>query len=487
MSGLRFGLRGPDLEADAVGAFAVDFATSVEATFTVDSEAVDRVRDQVLAAFSAGVADIADRGIRRPSRRLTMAGVAAGASLMAIAAVVNQSDVGGFLYPTRLGIESAVAPSADQPEGWAVRMHRLQERMHDGIVSARDGQVAAVGMALTEYRTELARLRAAVAADPTRREALVDAVAADLGLVEHSSGPTTPRGGRAAHRRHACVDRFGCAAGRVSPGGEPGAGGAPGLVRTDPGVGARRRTATPAATATRMPREQQRRRQRQRECRCEQQYQRQRECRCEQQCRRQRQRECRCEQQCRRQRATAMPAATATRMPLRTAMRRQREQQRVEREQQRRRQREQQRRRQREQQRRRQREQQRRRSGNGNANGNGVGKAGSAAGPPRRHRPRTRHRSSSPLRPLRVAMRVGTATATGTQAGTATAMARRTRAQALTRPPGVRRGSPGQVAESVEPPSSVTASDPTRTPVAVGSRTIDRPMLPTSRATAETR
>ena len=28
MNGLRFGLRGPDFESDAVGAFAVDFATS---------------------------------------------------------------------------------------------------------------------------------------------------------------------------------------------------------------------------------------------------------------------------------------------------------------------------------------------------------------------------------------------------------------------------------------------------------------------------
>ncbi len=184
MNGLRFGLRGPDFETDAVGAFAVDFATSVEASFTVDTDAVDRVRDQVLAAFASGAATLADRGIRRPSRRLTVAGLAAGASLMAIAAVVNQSDAGGSLYPIRLGIESAVVPAADSPDGWAVRMHRLQDRLHDSIVSARDGEVAAVGMALAEYRTELTRLRAAVAADPSRREELVAAISADLGLIE---------------------------------------------------------------------------------------------------------------------------------------------------------------------------------------------------------------------------------------------------------------------------------------------------------------
>ncbi len=184
MNGLRFGLRGPDFETDAVGAFAVEFAASVEASFTVDAEAVDRVRDQVLAAFASGAVSLSGHGIRRPSRRLTVASLAASASLMAIAAVVNQSDAGGLLYPTRLGIESAVVPVADSPDGWAVRMHRLQERMHDTIVSARDGEVAAVGMALAEYRIELARLSAAIAVDPSRRDELVAAISADLGLVE---------------------------------------------------------------------------------------------------------------------------------------------------------------------------------------------------------------------------------------------------------------------------------------------------------------
>lgn len=238
MNSLRFGLRGPDLETAAVGAFAVDFATSVEASFTVDADAVDRVRDQVMAAFASGAATVADRGVRRPSRRLTVAGLAAGASLMAIAAVVNQADTGGLLYPTRLGIESAVVPPADSPDGWSIRMHRLQERMHDTIVSARDGEAAAVGMALAEYRIELARLRAAIAADPSRQDELIAAISADLGLVEIL--------GRTYHLEAAALliaDMRAVIGSDVPPGGAapeapPAVGGPPGEVPpVDPGAG----------------------------------------------------------------------------------------------------------------------------------------------------------------------------------------------------------------------------------------------------------
>ena len=184
MSGLRFRPIGHDPETEAVGRFASDFATSIGVSFPVDETAVDRVRTQVLEAFAAGAASLAERGVQRPSRRWAVAGLAASAGLMVVAAVASQTDPGETLYPVRIGIESAMVPRAEEPAGWAIRLHRLQDRMHDGIVAARDGQAAAVDMALGEYRAELDRLKVAMTVDPSRRAELIATISADLGWVE---------------------------------------------------------------------------------------------------------------------------------------------------------------------------------------------------------------------------------------------------------------------------------------------------------------
>jgi len=196
------GLR-PQLDAYADARLRPDPETRARARARVMAEArviLDARRDVAAAPQRRSPFAMA----RRPRLRLSLlAGAWLLVALVAAGGAVAGSGPGGPFYGARLWVEELTLPAGADARAEA-QADRLEERLAEAQLAARDGNGAAVTAALEAYRAAADAALANAGDDPTRRAHL----AAQLGLhvaVLQTLVPLVP--GRASEAIQAAVDR----------------------------------------------------------------------------------------------------------------------------------------------------------------------------------------------------------------------------------------------------------------------------------------